>query len=470
MSDARVAKQPEPGEPGVDDLRDFLQRRRIPSGVKFGTLAAVPIGFAFLASAILYRNPELTLEKKVSGVIVGVAFSLILAAFPLLISYSQTIAKERQLRKLDNLKVSPVRETTHYKVAYKSVRRLQAFSLNDDDYFLPMVTFEVVLIAGCLSVLLATFVDHIFEVPSFLFGGMEAIGGRLKPDAQSAAAVTALADYQRGSFVAIGMAFFGSYVYMLYRLLDRVNNNDLYPISFYYYAARFIIACIVAVVFRHVAHLFGIDNSMIVLIGFTSGIAPDLFIVAMSRKAFQLIKVIGYQPDPKKTLLPTSMNLFMIEGMTRDKIDRLNELGIDSAQTLAQRNPLLLWTRLPYDLSQLVDWMAQAQLYVWAKEEKTKALRDRSINNIFDLRECLRQSETHADLAKFLGVSESLVAAYGGNLDQAPSFTRLQEVRIALAQNELSTAGGDEPSGQAAAGPHKGARLKQSEQQPEPVS
>jgi hypothetical protein len=65
----------------------------------------------------------------------------------------------------------------------------------------------------------------------------------------------------------------------------------------------------------------------------------------------------------------------MIEGMSRDKIDRLSELGIDSAQYLACQNPFVLWPRLPYDLLLLIDWIGQAQLYRWAKEVRLRKMR-----------------------------------------------------------------------------------------------
>jgi hypothetical protein len=104
----------------------------------------------------------------------------------------------------------------------------------------------------------------------------------------------------------------------------------------------------------------------------------------IARRPFQLIKIAGDQADPAASELPTNLNLLMIEGISRDKIDRLAELGIGSAQYLACQNPFILWPRLPYGLYLLVDWIGQAQLYRLAKEVRLRKMREISMNNIFD--------------------------------------------------------------------------------------
>ncbi len=110
------------------------------------------------------------------------------------------------------------------------------------DYTLPLITFFIVMLLSCLMLLMSSFVLDSFNHPSFLLAGMQLVNP-----------TDALPAYQKGTFVVITMAFVGAYVYTLGRLLDRLNNNDLYPISFYYYSARIIIACLTAIVFRHAA-------------------------------------------------------------------------------------------------------------------------------------------------------------------------------------------------------------------------
>ena len=139
---------------------------------------------------------------------------------------------------------------------------------------------------------------------------------------------------------------------------------------------------------RHTIRIFGdasdalftgdLSNSatpLLLLLGFGIGFAPDLFILAMTRKAFQAVKVWGSRADPDEKSRPKSLPLLMIDDLTREKIDRLNELEIDSSEVLALQNPFRLLPRVPYDLSLLVDWIAQAQLYVLVKDDVLQKLR-----------------------------------------------------------------------------------------------
>ena len=166
--------------------------------------------------------------------------------------------------------------------------------------------------------------------------------------------------------------------------------------------------------------------------GFVVGFAPDLFIVTIARRAFQLMRIAGDQRDPATSELPTNLSLLMIEGMSRDKIDRLAELGIDLAQYLACQNPFMLCTRLPYDLLLLVDWIGQAQLYRWAKEVRLRKMREIGVNNIFDPHTALSDKDASASVCRALDIDPASVATHLSKLDQDPSFRRLREVRNVL--------------------------------------
>ena len=389
---------------------------------------AVVVGVAILACFIL-TAPAATSRPVYFRIGLGALISILLAALPLLISFVQTTSRDRQLAKLHSIYHSAAAETDCYKIAVNALGAIKPASL-DKDYTLPMLTFATAVVFGCLLVFLGAFEENFFRSKSFVLGGMAVL------DLTDEAAISS---YQRSSFLAGSMAFVGSYVYVLSRLLDRTNNNDIYPISFYYYTARFVIACLAAIVFRHVLDLLGIKTSesygsqAIVLVGFVTGLAPDLFITAMARRAFQMIKVSGAQNDPDESVLPTNLSLLMIEGLSRDKIDRLTELGIDNSQVLANQNPFILWPRLPYDLTLIVDWIAQAQLYKFAKEEGTKRLRSKGIDNICALYAALSNADAAASVAELIQVSASTVPAYITIFDQDPSFRRLREVRGALA-------------------------------------
>ena len=240
------------------------------------------------------------------------------------------------------------------------------------------------------------------------------------------------------------MAFFGSYIYTIGRIRDRVNNDDLYPISLYYYTSRIIVACVAAAVLRHTAHIFGSASNtvstelsndagpLLLLLGFGIGFAPDLFILTMIRKAFQAMKIWGSRAEPEEKTRPNSLSLLMIDDLTREKIDRLNELEIDSAAVLAQQNPFRLLPRMPYDLSLLVDWIAQAQLYVLVKDDSLQKLRNIYIRHVFDLHIRLNEEQTRRNVCTALGLSEGDAKGILQQLDSDASYLRLQEVEDAM--------------------------------------
>ena len=111
----------------------------------------------------------------------------------------------------------------------------------------------------------------------------------------------------------------------------------------------------------------------------------------------------------------------------------LMELEIDSAQILSRQNPFLLLPRLPYDLSLLVDWIAQAQLYVLVREDGLQKLRNAYVHSVFDLHTRLADDASRAELCQELGISEARGRGLLSQLDQDPSYLRLREVRDALA-------------------------------------
>lgn len=408
---AYFPKLPDGREPGSTD--DFSSYRI--TTLIVGTILVV---FAAAAMYLVIREPHAI------PIALAIVLSIMLAALPILLCHVQGTSRDRQLARLKSLSDHPVSRTQYYTSAHIAIEAIEPVSL-DRYYLAPIAALAAVLVFGFLATFLATQAEGVFQVQSFLFGGQ---AGLEMPEAQRIM-------YQKGTFLMLVMAFVGGYVWMLFRLLYRILNNDIYPMTFYYYAVRLIVSCIVAVVFRHLFNIFGLDiekYQLLVLTGFVIGLTPDLFIVTVARRAFQLIKVAGDQPDPAASELPTNLNLLMIEGMTRDKIDRLAELGIDSAQYFACQNPFVLWPRLPYDLFLLVDWIGQAQLYRWSKEVRLRKMREIGVNNVFDLHTAFSDPDASASVCRALEIDPAGVAAYVSNLEQDPSFRRLREVRNAL--------------------------------------
>jgi hypothetical protein len=362
----------------------------------------------------------------------AVLVSMLLGALPILVSNVQTTAKERQLEKLESISSHPAANTAYYKIAIATLRSIKPAHVDDPNYIVPILSFSFVIMFACSLVFLGGFpeTNRMFERGTFLLGGVYALTGH---------SATEVAVYQKGTLLVGGVAFLGSYVYMLARLIDRINNNDIYPVTYYYYSVRFATAVVVAMIFRHAANLLsGVispESAFILIVAFGIGFVPDLFIAAMVRRATEAIKVTGSQNDPEENALPTSLSLLMIEGLSREKIDRLSELGIDNAQVLACQNPFTIWPRLPYSISLIVDWIAQAQLYRFTKEAGTKALRQKGIRTASDLRTALEDEKAAEEIATVAGLLPSAIDTYRKILDSDPTFRNLQEVRATLAED-----------------------------------
>ncbi len=404
-------------------------------------LACIVLGGGAIGFYLFWKlgNPSGSLNVDVgfvAAVLLCIFVSMLLSALPLLISYVQTTAKDRQLERLKSIQEYGVAKTAYYGIAVTTLNSIQPARVDDSDYAMPIVSFCVVVIFGCLMVFLGGFpeVEGLFQRKTFLLGGMNV----LPMPASTAAELAAIAIYQKGTLLVGSFAFIGSYVYMLARLLTRINNNDIYPISYYYYVARIVTAVLVAMVLRHVAGLIvdtketGDAQVLLLLLGFAVGFSPDLFIIALLKRAYQAVRIPGGQGDPDRTALPSNMNLLMIEGLTSDKIDRLVELDIDNAQILAEQNPFIIWPRLPYSLMLIVDWIAQAQLYRFTKEAGIKALRAKSISTIYDLHGALSDQKSAQEIAAVCGLCPTAIPAYIATLESDPSFRHLREVRNAL--------------------------------------
>jgi hypothetical protein len=359
----------------------------------------------------------------------AVVLAVFLSALPAVMCFAQNVSRRRQLSKLNDLSALPLGTTTHYRTAKTAIGSVRF--VVDADYALPIFLLFLTLFIGFTALLTAYSQPALFETPSVLLGRLQDQSG------------SKFKDYQLQTFAVIAMAFFGAYIYAIRRILDRINNGDLYPISLYYYTSRVIVACVAAAVLRHTAHIFGDASNavsgnlsdsaapLLLLLGFGIGFAPDLFILTMTRKAFQAMKIWGSRVEPEGTR-PTSLPLLMIDDLTREKIDRLNELEIDSAQVLAQQNPFRLLPRVPYDLSLLIDWIAQAQLYVLVKDEILQKLRAIYIRNVFDFHIRLKDAQARREVCEALGLSDIAAEGILQQLECDASYLRLCEVKEAM--------------------------------------
>jgi hypothetical protein len=362
----------------------------------------------------------LTLSTLVLG-----GISLALGLLTLLISWAQTIGIQKYSTILSGVAGTPVAASTYYQMAEKFCSSLQREELRRG-YVLPMA-------ALFLTVLVCAFVSYFgAEWTSYLSHKNYLLGGIHVTQADSAEEILS---YQTGTALVGVWAFIGAYVYIIADLLSRINNNDVSPITYYYYVSRIVVACLVAGVVRHALGFLDVTTAewalLLVPVGFIVGWQPDLWIKMLFAKVLKRFGILGEQKDPDAACVPGNLSLLLIEGLTQDKRNRLEELDLDNCQALATHNPFILWARTSYQLLHVVDWIGQAQLCLLVKEVGIKELRLIGIRNIFGL-ECALAGQSKAQVAEKLGVQPEVCTDMLTYLRACPAFNRLKDVYVRL--------------------------------------
>ena len=348
----------------------------------------------------------------------------ILAAAPLVACLVQTISRDRQWAKLDKVTSEAIHNTRYFQLAKASLDAVKPASVNDRDFRLPILLFATIIAFCALLSFMGLYWSDLLDRPSFILSGLY---GLAHPDE--------LKVYQEGTLVAAGVAFIGAYLALFQRLLGQLNNNDIYPISFHYYSAWLLAAMFIAAIYRQIMPTFGLAanvDAVVILVSFAIGALPAPFFSALLHIALDRLGITGDKKDPAKDSLPSNLNLLMIDGLANEKIDRLAELGVSDAQVLSCQNPFTLWARLPYDLPLIVDWIAQAQLYVCLREDGFRIARNLEIGDIHKFVAVLGDEKAAPDLCGEINLKPSFVAPLIASLNENPAFVRLREVKAAM--------------------------------------
>lgn len=268
------------------------------------------------------------------------------------------------------------------------------------------------------------------------------LGGALATDPKAAG----LAKFQSGTVFIGSMAFLSAYIWMIAQLVNRMNNNDMSPVTFHFLSVRILTACLVAGIARHAVEAIPMLRELVytpgtppasgvpvglALLGFVIGWKPTFWIDELYNKAKEFLKTKSLdQRPPSQANLPQNMTLTMIQGLVDGKIERLQELDIDNCQRLARENAIVIWARTPYNLGMIVDWIAQAQLCVLFEDDKLERLRQNGVRDIFAYLEAIAPDPTRAAIQGILQtVPAEVIKGHLEYIAKEPSFTRLMELR-----------------------------------------
>jgi hypothetical protein len=119
------------------------------------------------------------------------------------------------------------------------------------------------------------------------------------------------------------------------------------------------------------------EAASLAIIAFVVGIFPQRALQVMKEKADNFIS-----PSRNKT---DTLPLDMIEGIQSFEKLRLSEVGIDNAQNLGKAHFLELIIRTPFNPREVIDWIGQARLYLFFKDDIEK-IRSAGVRTIFDFK------------------------------------------------------------------------------------
>ncbi len=178
--------------------------------------------------------------------------------------------------------------------------------------------------------------------------------------------------------VVMSIAFIGAFLWSAQNVLYRLNAGDLAPSVYFSSGLRMILAPILSVMILHL--VTGVEtlkalHAGLPAIAFLVGWFPDRALLFL-REQFSAI----FHDARSANSLPLSM----IEGISTFDRARLSDLGISDAQNLAYANFIELVVRTAFNPGQIIDWIGQAQLYIYFDDE-ILLLRKHQVRTVFDM-------------------------------------------------------------------------------------
>jgi hypothetical protein len=224
----------------------------------------------------------------------------------------------------------------------------------------------------------------------------------------------------QSAFVLV-LAFLGGFIWSAQSIIRRLITADLSPGTFYGAGVRMIFASLVALVLSWLLKdMPGRDHTLPV-IAFLTGMLPEQAVLYLQDKS----KIFSDSSAQRSRELP----LMMIEGINTFHKVRLGEVAIDNSQNLAEANLIELLLRTPFPANQVIDWIAQAKLHVFVRDDIEK-LRAIGIRNAFDF--VAESSESLEDLAAQTKMPKTQLCIVYRRLHADPSIPVLWRFRSLL--------------------------------------
>ena len=186
--------------------------------------------------------------------------------------------------------------------------------------------------------------------------------------------------------------FIGAYIWTHYELLRRYHIIDLSPFRLYYFWLRFLVSAMLA-------YLFGlaIQSPTNLVVAFAIGAFPVRTLASFLRGQAQKQK-LDITDEITEFEKP---NLHLLQGMTKNVIEQLNEENVYSTEQLAFSNPIRLLMRTNIEWTVILDFLDQAIAFNYIGE-KINDLRRIGVRCAMELSQLLEVSPKNKPAARKL--------------------------------------------------------------------
>lgn len=275
------------------------------------------------------------------------------------------------------------------------------------DFRMPLLFAWLISILGFVSLLFGAdmVVEHEGKV-NFLLTGV------------SLADPDVLQSMRIQNMAVMSLAFVGAFLWSAQSILHRLNAGDLAPSVYFSAGIRMILAPILSLMIAHLIQ--GVESLHVMqaglpVIAFLVGWFPNRALIFI-KEQFPLIFRNKRSAD--------SLPLNMIEGIHTYDRARLVELGIIDAQNLANANFIELVVRTAFNPGQIIDWIGQAGLYVYFKDDVV-VLRKHQIRTVFDMLPVCRDPQLLEKLATVSDINSLGFQLFCNKLTEDPVVKQL---------------------------------------------
>lgn len=215
------------------------------------------------------------------------------------------------------------------------------------------------------------------------------------------------------SFSVLWWAFIGGFIWSAQNIIRRLIAQDLSPSVYYSAGIRIMLASAVALV---LSFLLGAETSSTEILSLKASLSAIALLAGMfpERVLHYLIK--KYQQFVAgNSVTEQSLSLYNIEGISIYHKERLEEIGVDNAQNLATASLTELIAATPFDARQLLDWIGQAKLVCYVKDD-IQRLRAIGIRSVFDLLKGNKSKEALREISDAVGLETPILEIVHGQV------------------------------------------------------